>query len=92
MPLFCSIYVLTRALDTKNKRRRIKRRLIFRMTMMSLLSPTGRNFLKNGRWVSRYTKTPKINRIKPEKMSSVLNFFILRVMGAWFDGVSRQPH
>jgi hypothetical protein len=82
IPLFCSIYVLTRVLETKNNRRRIKRRLIFRMTMMSLFSPMGRNFLKKGRFVSRYTRTPNINRMKPEKMSFVLIFFIMLMRGA----------
>jgi hypothetical protein len=59
-----------------NKRRSIKRRLIFRITMTSLFSPMGRNLVKKGSWVSRYTRIPKIKRVKPEKMSTDLNFFI----------------
>ena len=92
IPLFCSIYVLMRVLEMINKRRRINRRLIFNITIMSLFSPMGRNFVKKGSWVSRYTRIPKINRMKPEMMSSDLNFFILRGMEEWVDGAMRLSH
>ena len=76
MPLFFSIYALTSVLATRKINSKIKRRLIFKTITISLFSSMGRNFLKNGRCVSRYKKTPKINRIRVINSDSFLYFML----------------
>ena len=53
MPLFFSMYVLSRMRLAVKMRTMIKRKLRLSMAMRSLLSRTGMNFWKNGRLVSR---------------------------------------